>query len=280
MSIGVTQSPCARLEEEAPFLVAGDVEPAAARALLEHAQACARCAERLREERRLHALMGTWTPEEEPPRVRAVAEAIHADLEAAASWRPMLAALLGVAVAGAAGGGLAASGLRPDFALLAPSTIAVVLAAFTIVLVALLRFASRVLRGADSRLLWTSAILLVLAFSVQAVGVGTSWGLWELGDFVRHGLPCMAAALGVTALGTALFVALGWRARRASTFAQAGAVAGAASAVAGVAAIFLHCGYSDLLHLTVWHGASLLAALGLGYGIARLFARPVLPRAR
>jgi hypothetical protein len=272
------QGPCARLDEEAPFLVSGDVE-GAARSLLEHADGCARCTERLREERSLHALVETWAPEE-PPRDRAVVEAIHADLEAAASWRPALAALLGVAVAGAAAGGLATSGLRPDFSLLSPSTIAVVLAAFAIVLVALLWFTPRILRAADARLLWTSASLLVLAFSVQAVGVGTRWGAWELGDFLRHGLPCMGAALGLTALGTALFVALGWRARRASTFAHAGAVAGAASAVAGGAAIFLHCGYSDFMHLTAWHGAPLLAALGLGYVIARLFARPALPRAR
>lgn len=104
------------------------------------------------------------------------------------------------------------------------------------------------------------AALLPLAGLIVALGRGREV-LAE--TTVRHGADCFVFGIIASLLTFAVLTA--WLRRGAPTSpARAGLVAGVAAGALGAFAFSLHCPDNDIVHLGIWHGASVFAIAGLG----------------
>ncbi len=104
------------------------------------------------------------------------------------------------------------------------------------------------------------AALLPLAGLIVAMGRGQA-GFAEA--TVRHGADCFASG-GIAALLVFAVLTL-WLRRGAPTApGRAGLVAGVAAGALGAFAFSLHCPDNDIVHIGIWHGATIFAAAGLG----------------
>ena len=104
------------------------------------------------------------------------------------------------------------------------------------------------------------AALLPLAGLIVAMGRGAD-GLAEA--TMRHGVHCFAAG-GLASLLTFAVLTM-WLRRGAPTApARAGLVAGVAAGALGAFAFSLHCPDNDIVHIGIWHAATIFAAAALG----------------
>lgn len=105
--------------------------------------------------------------------------------------------------------------------------------------------------------------LLPLAGAIVATGRGTAM---RAAEGAAHELWCVASGMGASLL---VFAALTlWLRRGAPTSPErAGLVTGIAAGALGIAAFSLHCGDDDIVHIGLWHGATVVAMAALGRAI-------------
>ncbi len=110
---------------------------------------------------------------------------------------------------------------------------------------------------------WTAlmaAVLPIAALTLAALG-------WLRGNpqaIDAGGIACLGSGIGIGLLTAATL--LTWLRRGApSSPRRAGLLTGVAAGSAGIFAVSLHCARSDLLHIGIWHGATviLMGLLGL-----------------
>jgi hypothetical protein len=115
---------------------------------------------------------------------------------------------------------------------------------------------------------WTALMAAVLPGSALAL-IGLNVLTGQPVDLDRSGLGCLAVGSAVGVLTAATLVL--WLRRGApSSPARAGLLTGVAAGSAGIFAVSLWCPHDSLLHIGIWHGATVIAM-----GIA---GRLVLPR--
>ena len=115
---------------------------------------------------------------------------------------------------------------------------------------------------------WTALMAAVLPVSALALAV-TDWlrGLQVTLD--NDGMACLGLGSAV-GLITAATLILWLRRGAPSNPKRAGLLTGVASGAAGIFAVSLYCPHSDLLHIGVWHGATVI--------VMGLTGRILLPR--
>lgn len=127
------------------------------------------------------------------------------------------------------------------------------------------------------------AIAILSALAVQmAVGVATwlhSTGASSGAATLGHDLRCMRADLQLALPIFLLAMVMVFRALplRAPV---AGALAGAAAALASDAIAHLRCGVSDLRHVLVWHTGAIVLMIALGWFVGWLWSRRRWPPSR
>lgn len=118
---------------------------------------------------------------------------------------------------------------------------------------------------------WAAAMagLLPLAGLGAALGRG---GAGMSGEVMRHGAECFAVGAAASLL---VFAALTlWLRRGAPTApARAGLVTGVAAGAFGSFAVSLHCPDGDIVHVGLWHGATVLAMAALGRALVPRLVR-------
>ncbi len=118
---------------------------------------------------------------------------------------------------------------------------------------------------------WAAAMagLLPLAGLGAALARG---GEGMSGEVMRHGAECFAVGAAASLL---VFAALTlWLRRGAPTApARAGLVTGVAAGAFGSFAVSLHCPDGDIVHVGLWHGATVLAMAALGRALVPRLVR-------
>lgn len=114
---------------------------------------------------------------------------------------------------------------------------------------------------------WTALMAAVLPGSALAL-IGLDFLTGQPVDLDRGGLGCLAIGSVVGVLTAATLVV--WLRRGApSSPARAGLLTGVAAGSAGIFAVSLWCPHDSLLHIGIWHGATVIAM-----GIAGRVALP------
>ena len=116
---------------------------------------------------------------------------------------------------------------------------------------------------------WTAAMAAVVPGSALAL-ILTDLVTGQAIDFDRGGIVCLALGIGIGLLtGGALIL---WLRRGApSSPTRAGLLIGVAAGAAGIFAVSLWCPHDSLLHIGIWHGATVVFAGLLGrIGLPRL----------
>ena len=109
---------------------------------------------------------------------------------------------------------------------------------------------------------WAAAMAALLPVAALIVAMGRGRDVLAEAT-VRHGADCFV--WGSLASLLTFVVLTVWLRRGAPTSpARAGLVAGVAAGALGAFAFALHCPDNDIVHLGVWHGASVVAMAGLG----------------
>lgn len=118
---------------------------------------------------------------------------------------------------------------------------------------------------------WTALMAGVLPIAALAL-VGIGWLRGKPQSIDPGGIACLGSGIGVGLLTAAVLVI--WLRRGApSSPRRAGLLTGVAAGAAGIFAVSLHCAHSDLLHIGVWHGMTVILT-----GLAGLVALPRLIR--
>lgn len=165
------------------------------------------------------------------------------------------------------GGVAAVVGLRPDLLAGTPDPLFLLANGLFLVLGLAASFAvvamGRPLVGNDhSGWVWATAMAALLPATGMAFALGGQTGVMA-GEGADHGLVCLTVGSG---LGLFTFAALvAWLRRGAPTLPErAGLVTGIAAGSLGIFAYSLHCSYSDIVHIGLWHGGvvALCAAAG------------------
>ncbi len=109
---------------------------------------------------------------------------------------------------------------------------------------------------------WAAGMAALLPIAAMIVAMGRGPAVMAEAT-VRHGAECFVFASLASLLTLAVLTL--WLRRGAPTApARAGLVAGVAAGALGAFAFSLHCPHNDIVHLGIWHGASVFAMAGLG----------------
>lgn len=105
---------------------------------------------------------------------------------------------------------------------------------------------------------WTAmmaGVMPIAALTLTAIG----WLRGETPAIDSDGIACLGFGIGIGLFTAAVLVA--WLRRGApSSPRRAGLLTGVAAGAAGTFAVSLHCPHSDLLHIGVWHGMTVVVA--------------------
>ena len=181
--------------------------------------------------------------------------------------RALLALALGVI------GVVALLGLRRDFAAGHPEPLVLTAAGLFLVLAlasawAAIDMARPAVGIQREGWVWTAlmaAVLPAAAFGLMLTDLATGRAI----GFEFGGLACLALGSGIGLLTLVTLVA--WLRRGApSSPARAGLLAGVAAGAAGIFAVSLWCPHDSLLHIGIWHGATVI--------VMGLIGRLLLPR--
>ena len=111
---------------------------------------------------------------------------------------------------------------------------------------------------------WVWAALMTALLPISAVIMSLFGNSAEIGaEFAEHGLACLATG---TAFGTLTGASLTlWLRQGAPTSPTlAGLLTGVAAGSFGIFAVSMHCAYSEILHIGIWHSLVVVVSAGLG----------------
>lgn len=110
--------------------------------------------------------------------------------------------------------------------------------------------------------IWAALMTALLPVSASIMSLfGNTAGIGA--EFAEHGLACLATG---TIFGTLTGVSLTlWLRQGAPTSPNlAGLLTGVAAGSFGIFAVSMHCAYSEILHIGIWHSLVVVVSAGLG----------------
>ena len=109
---------------------------------------------------------------------------------------------------------------------------------------------------------WAAAMAALLPLAAAIIGIGRGASVFSA-TAAEHGLDCLAMG---SAFAVMTFGVLVWWLRRGAPTSpeRAGLLTGVAAGSFGIFAFSLHCVYSDIVHIGLWHSAVVVVSAVVG----------------